>query len=76
MDCVKCGNEIPKKRIEILPNVKTCVNCSTTDKLIGVPIAVGKGEEIYTDLNIMTKESFKEYSKLQRGTFLGGEDGR
>ena len=67
--CVKCGNEIPKKRKEILPHVKTCVSCSTTNKLVGVPLAIGKGEEIYTDLNIVTQESFREHSRLQRGTF-------
>ena len=73
-NCVKCGSEIHPKRLKVLPNTNICVGCSTTSKLIGVPVAIGKGEEIYTDLNIMTQESFKEYSKLQRGTFLGGED--
>jgi len=74
MDCIRCGEQINPKRLKILPETKICVNCSTTNKLVGVPIAIGKGEEIYTDLNIMTQESFKELSKLQRGTFLGGED--
>lgn len=73
MDCIKCGESIHPKRLQILPQTKTCVKCSSTDKLVGVPIAVGKGEEIYTDLNIMTKESYKEYAKLQKNTFLGGE---
>ena len=71
--CIKCGGEIPKKRQEILPGIKTCVNCSTTNKLVGVPIAIGKGEEIYTDLNILTQESFKEHKRLQRGTFADSE---
>ena len=61
MNCIKCNNPIPPKRLEILPNIKTCVNCSTTSKLVGIPIAVGKGEEIYNDLNIMTQESYKEF---------------
>lgn len=69
MNCVKCGNPIPVKRIEILPNTRTCVSCSTTNKLVGVPIAVGKGEEVYNDLNIMTPETYRQFLRLQKGTF-------
>lgn len=75
MNCIKCGNPIPPKRLEILPYTKTCVNCSTDSKLIGVPIAIGKGDDIYTDLNIMTQESYKHYNKLQKNTFMGNEEG-
>lgn len=69
----KCGDEIHPLRLKVLPNTRTCVKCSTADKLVGVPIAVGKGEEIYTDLNIMTTEQYKIYSRLSVGTF-GGEE--
>ena len=64
--CYKCGDNIHPKRLKILPTTRICVKCSTTDKLVGVPIAIGKGEDIYNDLNIMTQESFKEFSKLQK----------
>jgi len=30
--CISCGEEIPLKRLEILPNTKTCVKCSVEDK--------------------------------------------
>lgn len=71
----KCGNEIHPLRLKVLPNTTTCVECSKTDKLVGVPIAIGnKGEEIYTDLNIMTQESYKNFSRLSKGTYGGGEN--
>ena len=30
--CVGCGESIPAKRIEILPNTLTCVHCSGVSK--------------------------------------------
>ena len=54
--CTKCGKEIPPKRVEILPNTKTCVNCSTTGAYVGRPIQLGKGEDTYIELDIMTPE--------------------
>ncbi|SEH87937.1 TraR/DksA family transcriptional regulator [Paracoccus alkenifer] len=27
-DCVKCGNPIPKKRLELLPDTPFCANCA------------------------------------------------
>lgn len=32
MNCTVCGIEIPAKRLEILPNTKTCVNHSTAER--------------------------------------------
>ena len=54
--CTKCGKEVPPKRVEILPNTKTCVNCSTTGAYVGRPIQLGKGEDTYIELDIMTPE--------------------
>ena len=56
VECTKCGKEIPPKRIEILPNTKTCVNCSTTGAYVGRPVQLGKGEDTYIELDIMTPE--------------------
>ena len=56
VNCTKCGKEVPPKRIEILPNTKTCVNCSTTGAYVGRPVQLGKGEDTYTELDIMTPE--------------------
>lgn len=29
MICTECGTEIPMERLEILPDTKTCVKCSS-----------------------------------------------
>jgi len=29
MFCHKCGNQIPEERLEILPETRVCVSCST-----------------------------------------------
>ena len=54
--CIKCDENIPPKRLEILPGTKTCVNCSTTGAYVGRPIQLGKGEDTYIELDIMTPE--------------------
>ena len=56
MKCVKCEEEIPSKRLEILPGVKTCVNCSTTGAYVGRPVQLGHGDHTCTELEIMTPE--------------------
>lgn len=65
MKCVKCENEINPKRLQILPNTKVCTNCSSTSKLVGVPITIGTGDHTYNDINIMTSEIYEKYYKLQ-----------
>lgn len=75
MKYCKCGKEIHPKRLKVLPNTTTCVECSNIDKLVGVPIATGnKGEEVCNELNIMTQASYRNYSRLSKGTYGGGED--
>lgn len=32
-----CGTRIPAERLEILPHTDTCVQCSTEEKVQGVP---------------------------------------
>lgn len=72
MLCVVCGAEIPPKRLKILPGTKTCVNHSTSSKLVGIPITVGQGDHTYTDLNIMTEDAYKQINKgYGRDTLAG-----
>ena len=54
--CTKCGKNVQPKRVEILPNTKTCVNSSTTGAYVGRHVQLGKGEDTYTELDIMTPE--------------------
>jgi hypothetical protein len=38
MFCLKCKQPIPQERLEILPNTKTCKDCSEVQKPIGFMI--------------------------------------
>ena len=62
--CIKCQEEIPPKRIEILPNTKTCVKCSTVGAYSGRPILHGKGEDTYVEIDIMTPDQAKKIDTL------------
>lgn len=60
--CISCNKQIPEKRLEVLPLTKTCISCSNTDKLVGVPTNIGSSiDDSYTDITIMSKEN---YTKL------------
>jgi thiazole synthase ThiGH ThiG subunit len=66
MNCIKCNQKIPPKRLEILPNTKTCVNCSTTAPKRGVPVMRGTGDHTWVDLEVMTQEQFEKFEKLDK----------
>ena len=62
--CIKCQEEIPPKRLEILPGTKTCVKCSTVGAYSGRPILHGKGEDTYVEIDIMTPEQAKQINAI------------
>lgn len=64
MNCVKCNKIIPPKRLEILPDTKTCVNCSTASPKRGVPVMRGSGDHTWVDLEIMTQDQYEEFEKF------------
>lgn len=65
MKCVVCEAEIPAKRVEILPNAKTCVNCSSTARVAGFPLITSKTS--YSELQIVSQEVADElYGKQER----------
>lgn len=65
MNCIKCNQKIPPKRLEILPGTKTCVNCSTESAKRGVPVMRGKGDHTWVDLEVMTQEQYNQYENLK-----------
>lgn len=71
-----CGNEIPYQRLEALPHTRTCVGCSTEAPKAGRVVTHGQGEEIYTEVEILPREVFKEINKLERtrGVYNGKRD--
>lgn len=60
--CRKCGEEIHPKRVEILPNVLTCVKCSDTKPKRSITVQLGEGDHTYNELIIMDAD---EYQKLE-----------
>ena len=66
MKCVKCEVEIPSKRLEILPNTKTCVKCSTTGAYSARIVQLGKGDHTCTEIDIMTPEQAKVVEELEK----------
>jgi hypothetical protein len=65
--CKFCGEEIHPLRLEILPNTVTCVKCSKEKPKAGRIVTHGTGEEIYTEVEIITREQAEKDAR----TYLG-----
>jgi len=63
--CVSCNTEIHPKRVEILPNTKTCVNCSTIEKKGGMIVQLGEGDHTCTEIVILDRDELKRIEELQ-----------
>jgi hypothetical protein len=63
--CIGCGEQIHPKRVEILPNTKTCVNCSTTGAKRGIPVMHGNVEkdDTWVDMVFMEPEQYEAYER-------------
>jgi hypothetical protein len=68
MYCVKCGNLIPEARLKALPTAKTCVQCSSAQRVAGFPLITGKTE--YSALQLVSQQDAARLQKMQarRGT--------
>lgn len=64
--CNICGDEIHPKRLEILPDARQCVSCSTTGKKAGVSVVMGEGDHTYNETIIMDHEDYLKYQELER----------
>ena len=51
--CIGCGDKIHPKRIEIIPNTKTCTGCSTTGAKVGITVMHGNLEKDDTWVDVM-----------------------
>lgn len=65
-NCDICGEEIPVKRLEILPNTKTCVNCSQTGRKGGITLQLGEGDHTYNEIVILEPEDITQYNKVKK----------
>lgn len=59
--CIKCGIDIPLKRIEILPHTKVCVNCSEVGRKGGITVQLGEGDHTYNEIIIMESTELEQY---------------
>lgn len=57
------SEEIPEQRLKILPNTEVCVKCSTEERVAGFRIISGK--TCYSEMQIVSKEKFKELTRKQ-----------
>jgi len=58
-DCFSCGQPIPPKRLEILPNTKFCVNCSDSAPKKALTFQYGEGDHSYTDIVIVEENEYR-----------------
>jgi len=63
MKCIKCNEEINPLRIKALPTAKTCVNCSTTNRVGGHTVISGKNT--YSEIQIVDQETAQALAKMQ-----------
>ena len=68
MKCVKCQNKINQKRLEILPETKVCVECSTTEAVSCVDITYHKTGNT---IQIMDKQSADKINKMAKRNGFG-----
>ena len=63
--CVGCGEQIHPKRVEILPNVKTCVSCSNTGMKRGITVLNGDVEkdDTWVDIVFLEEDEFQAYEQ-------------
>lgn len=65
MNCIVCNTEIPELRLKALPHTKTCINCSSTNRIAGFPLITGKNS--YSELQLVDQEKAQElYAKQDR----------
>jgi len=65
--CKFCQEEIHPLRLEILPHTQTCVKCSNEKPKAGRIVTHGTGEEIYTEVEIITREQAEKDARLALG---------
>ena len=62
--CPKCGNDFPELRKELY-GYHTCVNCSTTDKVVGITTVEGTGDHTWNDIIIMDRKKAISIAKKE-----------
>jgi len=65
--CIGCNEQIHPKRVEILPNTKTCVACSTTGAKRGIPVLHGNidKDDTWVDMVFMEADEYENYMEQE-----------
>ena len=63
MICISCTSTIPECRLKILPGTRTCVNCSTTQRVGGHTVISGKNT--YSEVQIVSAEMARDLNRMQ-----------
>lgn len=64
-NCIKCKELIHPKRLEILPNCNTCVNCSNAQKKSAISVVKGVGEDTWNETIVMDSNEYKKYLEAE-----------
>lgn len=64
MHCALCFNLIPAERLEVLPDTRTCVKCSTEKKYVGANVFTHKTAPTLVFFRGEEKENIRQLSNL------------
>jgi hypothetical protein len=67
--CIHCGQEIHPKRLEILPNAKTCVACSTTQRKAGLTVMKGTGDHTWIETIPMEHDDYQKIINAEKKAY-------
>jgi len=66
VNCRRCGQQIHPMRLDVLPNTKTCVQCSNVGKKAARIVSQGAGEEVTTELEFLDSETYKKVAYQEK----------
>jgi translation initiation factor IF-1 len=73
MICIKCQNQIPDARLKALPNAKTCVQCSDTER-IGCHTIIS-GKNTYSEIQLVDRVTSANLYRMQSRKGFGVSTG-
>jgi hypothetical protein len=69
MNCINCQEVINPLRIKAMPNAKTCVACSTTER-VGCHVVIS-GKTEYSEIQIVDKQTASRLYGMQSRSGFG-----
>ena len=67
MKCIHCGNEIPERRLRVLPNTQTCKLCSTVEPVHGFRVHSGKNTSEVVIVDPRNAEALRKARRAYEG---------